>query len=485
MLIALPEILTLALALLVLIVDLCFEKRVWVSMSVSLLGLGAILIVLLNMADTPDQSAFYGHYQFDQVALLLKASTILLTMIAIVYAYSYLSHSAAFSETEDMFRGEYFTLIILALLGMMVLISSGSMITAYLGLEMSSLTLYGLVAWNKRHFISSEASVKYFVLGSIASGLLLYGMSLVYGATGTLLLNDITFDIQQSGNLLLFGLVFMLVGISFKLGVIPFHMWLPDVYHGAPIVVTTFLSSVAKVAMFGLLFRLWAESIEESHQQTDMMLKIIALGSIVLGNVVAIAQKNIRRLLAYSSIAHMGFVVLGVLVASEEGYSSALFYVIIYALMSLGVFALLSFFLFKNREINELEELKGLGYRYPWQGFLLLVLMFSLASIPPTAGFYAKLLVLQSVIGADLIIEAVIALIFSVIGSFYYLRVVRYMYFDKTSNNEDLTFVLSQKGWNSTDRIIMLILSGNILLLILLGIYPTPLIEWSVAAMLY
>ena len=481
MFIALPEILTLALALLVLLVDLCFSKRVWVTMSVSLFGLMAILLVVFDMQGLAQQTAFYGHYYLDQSAVLLKISVIILTMIAMLYAYVYLSHEDTQNPAQGaMLRGEYFTLVILALLGMMVVISAGSMVSAYLGLEMTSLTLYGMVAWNKKHTEGSEAAIKYFVLGSIASGLLLYGMSLIYGATGTLLLSDIAFNIYDHGNLLLFGLVFVLVGISFKLGVIPFHMWLPDVYQGASITVTTFIASVVKIAMFALLLRLWIESIEVSHEQIQLMLVFVALGSIVLGNMVAIVQSNIRRMLAYSSIAHMGFVVLGALANNDQGAAASLFYVLIYALMSLSGFALLSFMRFNDKELNNIDELKGLGKSQPWVAFLILILMFSMAGIPPTVGFYAKLTVLQAIVESGFYYEAIIAVVFSVIGSFYYLRVVRYMYFDKTDNNDNALYCILflTQTW-SIAKITLIILSVNVLLLIALGIYPTFILNWA------
>jgi len=359
-------------------------------------------------------------------------------------------------------------LMLFATLGMMVMISASHFLTLYMGLELLSLSLYALVALQRDSAVAAEAAMKYFVLGALASGMLLYGMSMLYGATGSLEIAKVAAVLQQGlGNntVLVFGLVFVVAGLAFKLGVAPFHMWIPDVYQGAPTAVTLFIGTASKVAALGFVLRILAQGLQPLSPDWQSMLVIMAVLSMAVGNIAAIAQTNFKRMLAYSTIAHMGFLLLGLLAADINGYTSAMFYTISYVLMGLGSFGMILLLSRKGFEAENLDDLKGLNQRSPWFAFMLLLIMFSLAGIPPTIGFYAKLSVLQAVIHAGYTWLAVVAVIFSLIGAFYYLRVVKLMYFDKP---HDMTPITPQ----SDMRILM---SANGLGMLALGILPQPL----------
>jgi NADH-quinone oxidoreductase subunit N len=317
--------------------------------------------------------------------------------------------------------------------GMMVMVSAGHFLPLYLGLELLSLSLYAMIAFQRDSNQATEAAMKYFVLGAIASGMLLYGMSMLYGATGTLDIAGVRkalANFDPNDMVLVFGLVFVVVGVAFKLGAVPFHMWVPDVYHGAPTAVTLYIGTAPKIAGAALLLRLLVSGLEPLAASWSDMLTILAILSMGVGNVVAIAQDNLKRMLAYSSISHMGFFLLGVVSATPNGYGSAVFYVLVYAVMSLGAFAMVALLSRAGFEADKLSDFRGLNQRNPWYAFLMLLLMFSMAGVPPTAGFYAKLLVIQSVVGVDKLWLAVVAVLFAVIGAYYYLRVVKLMYFD-------------------------------------------------------
>jgi NADH-quinone oxidoreductase subunit N len=438
---ALPEMWLLLGTCVLLILDVYSKdehRRVTVYGAQVILGVCVLLtLYVLVESEGTRQILFSGLFVSDLLGHLLKLVCYLAVSVALLYSRQYMAD-------RGLLRGEFVTLLLFSLLGMMVMISAASFLTLFLGLELMSLCLYALVALNRDSALSTEAAMKYFVLGALSSGLLLYGMSMIYGATGTLNIYEVA---GHAGRLaasasdrtfLVFGLVFLVAGLAFKIGVVPFHMWIPDVYHGAPTAVTLIVGSAPKVAAFAMAIRLLVNGLLDLAQDWQQMLAVLALLSMALGNIVAIAQSNLKRMLAYSTIAHMGFMLLGLLSGVVEGnrlnaadaYSSALFYMIVYVLMSLGAFGVLLYCSRAGFECENLEDLKGLNRTSPWTAFIMLLLMFSLAGIPPTAGFYAKLAVLSAAVNAGQVWLAVAAVIFSLIGAFYYLRVVKLMYFD-------------------------------------------------------
>lgn len=341
-----------------------------------------------------------------------------------------------------MYRGEYFVLILIAVVGMMVMVSASHFITIYIGLELLSLSLYTLVAMNRNSDLATEAAMKYFVLGALASGMLLYGMSIIYGATGSLDIETIRNAIQgmQSDDvMLILGLIFIVVGIGFKLGVVPFHMWIPDIYQGAPTSVVLFIGTAPKIAAFAFVMRLLVDGFQALAVSWSDMLTIFAILSMALGNIVAIAQTNLKRMLAYSTISHMGYFMLGIISANPNGYSASLFYVIIYSFTTMAAFGLIIMMSRAGFEAEEISDYKGLNKRHPWFAFMVALVMFSMAGIPPTVGFFAKLSVIQALIDVDKYWLAVVAVLFAVIGAYYYLKVVKTLYFEKPDTNEPIT----------------------------------------------
>jgi NADH-quinone oxidoreductase subunit N len=378
---------------------------------------------------------------------------------------------------------------------MMVMISASHFLTVYLGLELMSLCLYSLVALNRDSAVSTEAAMKYFVLGALASGLLLYGMSMIYGATGTLQINEVASaaarilqgDPPAKAPVLVFGLVFIVSGLAFKVGAVPFHMWIPDVYHGAPSAVTLFISTGPKLAAFAMAIRLLVNALPSLAGNTPQfasgwqdMLIILSVLSMAIGNLAAIAQTNIKRMLAYSTISHMGFMLLGLVsgivggnaLSAAEAWSSAMFYAVVYVLMSLGAFGMVVLLSRSGFEAERLEDFRGLNTRSPWLAFVMLLLMFSLAGIPPTVGFYAKLAVLQAVLGAGQVWLAVVAVMFALIGTFYYIRVVKLMYFDEPAETGAIRARLD----------VGILISANGLAMLALGILPQPLMQLCLQA---
>jgi NADH-quinone oxidoreductase subunit N len=371
------------------------------------------------------QSAFGGMFLGDPMAVVLKSFVFAVAIVNLIYTRDYL-------RQRRLMTGEYFALALFAVLGMQILISAGSLITVYLGLELLSLSLYSLVAMQRGSAVASEAAMKYFVLGAIASGVLLYGMSILYGLTGSLDLAAIAAGGASQGGdpLRVFALVFIVAGIAFKLGVAPFHMWLPDVYHGAPTSVTLFIATAPKLAAFAMAMRLVADGLPGLAPEWQQMFAVLAILSMAIGNLAAIAQDNIKRMLAYSTIAHMGFLLLGVLAASRDGYAGAMFYAIVYALMSMGAFGMIILLGRHDSESDRLADFRGLARRSPWFSLMMLILMFSLAGVPPFAGFWAKWFVLKETVAAGQVWLAAVAVGFSIIGAYYYLRIVKLMYFD-------------------------------------------------------
>jgi NADH-quinone oxidoreductase subunit N len=361
-------------------------------------------------------------------------------------------------------------LTMFATLGMMVMVSANHFLTLYLGLELLSLSLYAMVALQRDSAQATEAAMKYFILGALASGLLLYGMSMLYGATGTLELNAVSDAISQgvqNPSLLTFGLVFIVSGLAFKLGVVPFHMWVPDVYQGAPTPMTMLIGSAPKLAAFAFVTRILVEGMQPLAEHWSIMLIILALGSMAIGNITAIAQTNLKRMFAYSTIAHMGFMLLGLLSGDIEGYGSAMFYTVVYVLMSLGAFGMIMLLSREGFEADKLSDFKGLAQRSPWLAFMMLLLMFSMAGVPPTVGFYAKFSVLNAVVQAGHLWLAVAAVLFSLIGAFYYLRIVKLMYFDAPESHAPIVFRQETT----------LLISANSLAVLLLGLLPGALMS--------
>ncbi len=391
-----------------------------------------VLLVVLYLSILPLNGdaveLFNGFYVVDGLASLSKAAMCVLMIVVLVYSRSYI-------ESHKFPVGEYYALALFALLGMMLISSASHLLMIYLGLELLSLSMYALVAIDRDNSISSEAAIKYFVLGAIASGFLLYGISLIYGLTGSLYLSDLAIE-NEAGIGVIAAIIFIVIGLAFKLGAVPFHMWLPDVYQGAPLPVTLLIGSVPKIAGLLLALRVLMDGLPYMHEYWQQSLMALAVLSLLVGNIVAIAQTNLRRMLGYSTIGHVGYILLGLLVGNQQGYSAALFYTLIYALMSSATFGAMLCSERMNRPLEELTDLQGLARAYPWLAFLILLLMFSMAGIPMTVGFYAKLNILQAVIASEGVILAIIAVVSSVIGAFYYLRVIKLMYFDDSEHQQ-------------------------------------------------
>lgn len=467
-LVALPEIFLLGMTCVVLVVDVYLrDSQRNVSYLLAQLSLIGTFVLLLNGMTETRVYAFNDMFVQDRMADVLKLFVVAIVAVVFVYSRDYL-------RDRGIFKGEYYLLGLFATLGMMLMISSASLLMLYLGLELLSLCLYAMVALHRDNGNASEAAMKYFVLGAIASGMLLYGMSILYGLSGSLMLTDIAAAVTNTGTTdigMVFALVFVLVALMFKLGAVPFHMWVPDVYQGSPTAVTVFLGTAPKLAGFAIIMRLLIEALGGLHADWQQMLVILAVLSMAIGNIVAIAQANIKRMLAYSTISHVGFIILGLIAGNAEGYTSAMFYTIAYALMSLGSFGIVMLLARSGFEADKLDDFKGLNQRSPWFAFMMLILMFSMAGVPPTLGFWAKLAVLRSIIHIDMIWLAGIAVFFSIIGVFYYLRIIKLMYFDDQQDETPL-----QCG---TDM--RFVLSGNAMLILLLGLYPAGLMALCVS----
>jgi NADH-quinone oxidoreductase subunit N len=477
---AYPEIALLTMASVILVADLFLPERLrgltyWLSLATlaacALLTVGVVQVTAGQVAFT-----FGGMFVADLMAGVLKLFTLVTVAGCFVYSRRYLAE-------RGMLSGEFFVLALFATLGMMVMISANHFLVLYLGLELMSLCLYSMVALNRDSAASVEAAMKYFILGALASGLLLYGISMLYGATGALELTQVAQAIasgQAHRTALVFGLVFVVAGIAFKLGVVPFHMWIPDVYQGAPNAITLFIGSAPKLAAFAMAMRLLVNGLLDLAVDWQQMLVILAVLSMAIGNLAAIAQSNIKRMLAYSTISHMGFMLLGLLAGVVQGnrfsapdaYSAAMFYSVVYVLTAAGAFGAVIAMSRAGFEAEELDDYRGLNQRSPWHAFLLLLLMFSLAGVPPTVGFYAKLSVLDAVVKAGQVWLAVVAVIFSLIGAYYYLRVVKLMYFDEPRDSAPLASGLDAR----------MLLSANGLAVLVLGIVPGPLMALCLAA---
>jgi NADH-quinone oxidoreductase subunit N len=459
---AYPEIFLLVMVCVVLLADLAWgEKKPNIAYLLAQIALFGCVLITYGTAAPDVVYTFSGMFVDDPMADILKILVYITVSTVLVYSRTYIS-------VRGMLSGEFFGLALFATLGMMVMISASHFMTLYLGLELLSLSLYAMVAL-RRSVEATEAAIKFFVLGALASGFLLYGMSMVYGSTGTLDITQITAIIQTGAinhSVLVVGLVFIVAGISFKLYVAPFHMWAPDVYQGAPTAVVLFIGTAPNLAAFGFIMRLLVEGMGAMVADWQGMLIILAVMSMMIGNLAAIAQTNIKRMLAYSTISHMGFMLLGIIGADENGYTAAMFYIVIYVLMALGMFGIIILLSREGFEAEKLDDFKGLNQRNPWYAFITLLLMFSMAGIPPTVGIYAKLSVLQAVLSAGYVWLAVVAVLFSLIGAFYYLRIVKLMYFDEPETD---ALILPPSD-------VKILLSANGLAILVFGFFPQVLI---------
>ena len=460
----LPELVLIAGAFALLMLDLFLEdSRRVVTHALALVVLG-IAMAIIATGTGGHGTVFSGMFVRDVMADVSKVLILLVSALSLLYAWPYL-------RERNLYKGEVPVLVLLATAGMMMMVSAGNLLMVYLGLELLALCSYGLVALNRDDGLSSEAAIKYIVLGSLASGLLLYGMSLVYGATGTLDLAGIhAASVQvEDKALLLTGLVFLVAGIAFKLGAAPFHMWLPDVYHGAPTPITLFISAGPKLAAFGMAFRLLENGLGPMSGQWQLLLAGLAAASLIIGNVIAIAQTNLKRMLAYSTVSHVGFLLIGLAGGEERGYAAALFYAISYALMSAAAFGSIVVLSRQGFEADRIDDFKGLNARNPWQAGLVLCVMASLAGVPPFLGGWAKLLVLGAAVEAGLVWLAILGVVCAVIGGYYYLRVIKVMYFDEP---------VGELPPPRKDRVVPIVFGVNALALLVLGFFWNPIIAW-------
>ncbi len=467
--IALPEIFLLTMACLILVIDVFLpqEKRNFTYVLSQLTLLGTLVLIISNQTDVR-VLAFNDLFVQDPMSDVLKIFIIIISFGVFVYSREYLI-------ARNIFKGEFYVLTLFSIAGMMLMVSANNLLMLYLGLELLSLCLYALVAFNRDDGNASEAAMKYFVLGAIASGMLLYGMSILYGLSGSLMLPEIAQAVSNAEgpqNIgMIFALVFLVVALAFKLGAVPFHMWMPDVYQGSPTAVTALIGTAPKLAGFAMIMRLMVEGLGALQADWQQMIIVLAVLSLAVGNIFAIAQTNLKRMLAYSTISHVGFILLGILAGTAEGYSSAMFYTITYTMMSLGGFGIIMLLARKGFEADNIDDLKGLNQRSPWYAFIMMILMLSMAGVPPTVGFWAKLAVLNAVIEVDLVWMAIIAVFFSIIGIFYYLRIIKVMYFDDAEETQPL----------ECGRDMQITLSANGLAILALGLYPAALMSLCVS----
>ena len=466
------EIFLLAMACVILIVDLFVRDKnrslTYFLTQASLVG-SAIVTVMASTGQVA--YTFSNMFVGDLMGDVLKLMLDLVMVVVLLYSRSYVL------ERPNLARGEFYTLTLFATLGMMVMISANHFLTVYIGIELLSLSLYGMVALNRDSVQATEAAMKYFVLGALASGLLLYGISMIYGATGTLEITAVAerlFSNQADMIVLVFGVVFLVAGIAFKLGVVPFHMWIPDVYHGAPTAVTLIIASAPKLAAFAIVMRMLVGGLLAASHDWQSMLLILSVLSMAVGNFAAIAQTNLKRMLAYSAISHMGFMLLGLVVGvvgsgdariAVNAYSSSMFYIVTYVLTSAGTFGMILLLSRAGFESEEIRDFSGLNKRSPWFAAIMMMMMFSMAGIPFFVGFFAKFSVLQAVVIADQIWLAIVAVFFSLVGAYYYLRVVKVMYFDQPVDDTPINVPMDFK----------VLMSANGAAVALLGLFPQML----------
>lgn len=459
-----PELALVGSAFALLILDLFIsnKNKVWTHI-LSVVALAVVFFMLATGVGGQGE-VMHGMFVRDNAADVMKAVVVLVSGLTLLYGWTYL-------RERDQYQGEIAVLVMFATAGMMILVSAGNLLMVYLGLELLALCSYALVASDRENRLATEAGMKYIVLGSLASGLLLYGMSLIYGATGTLSLSGIHEAIAHSDEtlLLLTGATFMIAGVAFKLGAAPFHMWLPDVYQGAPAPIALFISSAPKLAAFGMAYRLLEVGVGPLSGQWQLLIAGLAALSLVVGNLMAIAQSNLKRMLAYSTVSHIGFLLLGIAGGGERGFSAAMFYAMAYAIMSTASFGAIIALSRNGFEAENIDDFKGLNARNPWMAALVLCIMASLAGIPPFLGFWTKLAVLGAAIDGGMLWLAVLGVVCAVIGCFYYLRVIKVMYFDEP---------VGEAIPRSNDRVLGVVLAVNSLALLLLPIGMNPILEW-------
>lgn len=488
---AAPEIWMAAMASFILISDRFLSRiSVWASYLLSQATLILAFILTFKLFDLPNKSIFHDTFILDNIGNAIKLLLYAYTFFVFLYARKYVFQ-------KGIYQAEYFVLSLFSVLGMMVLISARSFITLYLGLELLALPLYALIAFNtsqhaplKRNSHTApfeggngglskqapEAAMKYFVMGALASGMLLYGISILYGTTGYLDLSKISFVLSHQGEApsltILLGLVFVIVGLAFKFGAVPFHMWIPDIYQGSMTSVTLFIATIPEFAAFGMAIRLLQDSFTSLAIYWQPLMVIMAILSLAIGNLAAIAQSNLKRMLAYSTIGHIGFIFIGLLAGPESGYAAAFAYIIIYSMMALGAFAIIIALSHQGFEAENIKDFQGLGSTQPWVAFLMMLVLFSLAGVPPTVGFYAKFIVLDALLSSGLNMAwlAALAVIFSVIAAFYYLRVIKVMFFETKPDQPFLAERVSGTG--------LAVLSLNGLAMLFFGIYPAPIIQF-------
>jgi len=464
-----PEITLLTMACLVLVVD-AFSKDPLHKMTYWLTQLSLLITFFAVIYYSPDYSyvAFNGSFITDAMSVLLKSFICGITIVVFFYSYEYL-------KENELLKGEYFVLGLFAVLGMMVMSSAYHLLSIYLGLELLSLSLYAMVAMQRESTFATEAAIKYFVLGALASGMLLYGISMIYGVTGSLQFTDIVETIN-SGTIdnmyLVYGMIFLIVGMAFKLGAAPFHMWVPDVYQGAPTSVTLFISSAPKLAAFAMAVRILSDGLSPLIEDWQSILSVLAILSMAVGNIIAIAQTNIKRMLAYSTIAHVGYLFLGLIAGTASGFAGSMFYIISYAFMSMGTFGMIILLGRYDHEADNLNDFKGLSVRNSWFAFIMLCLMFSMAGVPPFLGFWSKWFVLKELIASGFIELAVISVFFSIIGVYYYLRVIKLMYFDEPETMSAI----------KATQLMRTVLTINGILILLIGLAPNSLMRICLSA---
>ncbi|WP_444997125.1 NADH-quinone oxidoreductase subunit NuoN [Aliikangiella sp. IMCC44359] len=452
----------------IMIVDL-FQRDKERKLTFTLTQLTLFILFFLgyNEIDSQRSIGFYGHWVSDQLSFVLKMAIYATTFIALLYARPFISH-------RNLMRGEYYLLTLFSVLGMMIMVSANSFLLVYLGLELLSLSLYALVALQRDSKLASESAVKYFVMGGLASGFLLYGISLIYGATGSIIIADITrhYAENEMGLIGQFGLVFIVIGVAFKFGAVPFHMWLPDIYHGSPSSISAYIASVPKIAAFGMSIRILVEAFGQSISEWSTLIIIVAFCSIILGNLVAVVQQNLKRMLAYSAIAHIGYFLLGLVPGTAASYSASMFYIVVYALMTLAGFGIVIFMSSNEKDYQSISDLQGLGRFYPWYGYMFAIVMISMAGIPPFIGFWPKLEIFRVLIVNGFVTEAVIAIAFSIVGLYYYLRVIKEIFFTDATESPIIT----------SSRSLKIAVSINCLLLIVFGFMPDSIYQYCLSA---
>lgn len=463
------EIFMLIMACVVLVADLFVkdkEHTLTYYLTLATMAAGFYLTAQNGLVVTPE-IAYAGTYIQDSMSILLKLAIFIIAFIVTIYSRPYINERA-------ILRGEYYMLVVFATLGALILVSAHSLLTIYLGLELMTLSTYAMVASHRDSSEASEAAMKYFVMGAVASAFMLFGMSLVYGGAATLEIGKIADAMVDNPSLLFgMGLVFMVSGIAFKLGAVPFHMWIPDVYQGAPTSVTAYIGSIPKVAAFGMVMRILVEALPGLEDNWMLMLIMLSVLSMALGNITAIVQSNIKRLLAYSAIAHIGYFLLGMIAGTADGYSASMFYILVYALTTIAGFGVIIFMSRAGYECDTLDDFKGLWQRSPWYALMMLMTIMSMAGVPPFVGFWPKLEVIMAVINADkgLVWLAILAMVFSIIGAFVYLRIAKVIFFDKPESEEAITSDLSMRVTLSLNGISMLVL----------GLFPAVILNYCIA----